>query len=159
MASEASVTVTVRGIGGNTTTRTYGTLRRFGRATILESSPVNVLPLSLVEDLYETRIATGDGIYVKIDGETELLFKRNVDGLYVCNFTNDVINAMYTTVSGNKARFTAREVCKAQQARKVIEQLGYPSDSDMRGIILQGGILNMPITASDVALHSPNLSY
>ena len=67
------------------------------------------------------------------------------------DFTPDVINAMYTTVSGNKARFTIREVKKAEHARKIMEQLGYPSESDMKSIILQGGIVNIPVTTSDVA--------
>jgi len=147
----AKTSTRVLGMGGETTTDLVGHLPGFGKATVIPTAPANVLPLCMAEDLYHVDFVRGSGYIVTIADDVQLFFERTFFGLYVCDFNAPAVRCLLTTVSGNEARFTAREVAQAGLARRVMEQLGYPSSADLKTIIQQGGLINMPITTQDVA--------
>lgn len=140
----------VVGVGGITSCKLIGDLRGFGTALIVPEAPANILPLSLVEDLYQIRYVRGVGYFVKIKEGTEIKFLRNQNGLYSCIFDESIIKCMVTTVSENREIFSARELAKAAQAKKVMEQFGYPSVQTIKEMIKKGVMTNLPITVADI---------
>jgi len=84
------------------------------------------------------------------DGRT-MTFKCN-DGLYICNFT-EVTNksTLLTTVTGNIADYSRREVKAAEEARKLSRILGYASPGELGRMIKNGTLLNNSVTTADVS--------
>jgi hypothetical protein len=60
------------------------------------------------------------------------------------------VSVNVTTVSDNESLFTKRQVEDAKKARKLMQELGYPSSKDLIELVETGGILNCPITAHDI---------
>jgi len=55
-----------------------------------------------------------------------------------------------STVKGNEALYTKREVRDAQRARELMRRLGYASMKDEAAMLKHGTIINCPVTPSDV---------
>ena len=55
-----------------------------------------------------------------------------------------------STVKGNEAQFTKREVRDARQAREMMRRLGFVSMKDQAAMLKYGAIINCPVTPADV---------
>ena len=71
------------------------------------------------------------------------------DGTEVCiPFEVESAEAI-STVKGNEAQFTKREVRDARQAREMMRRLGFVSMKDQAAMLKYGAIINCPVTPAD----------
>ena len=107
------------------------------------------------------------GIRIKIDTIIDncftVTYDTNVfkflpcsDGLYYFDITSFENNSIFTnysfleTVANNKAYFTRTEVKKAEDARALQRDIGWPSTAQFKYYISKQLINNSPITADDI---------
>ena len=166
-------TVHIEGVGGEAmTTDKVGDVSFFGTHLYHPDAIANILPLCLVEDMYDVEYTQGRGFTVYVDGDMGIFFKRIDKGLFVADFSpflsqdednemqyqgvdDEIIATM--TAEGNERLFPPREVKSAQEARAIKRKLGYPADSSMIDAIKYGAINNLPVTEHDI--HRANKIY
>lgn len=56
------------------------------------------------------------------------------------------------TVSERESGYIPRELKRAKLARNLIKHLYYPSDATLPRTLVSGAIINVPVTANDIAL-------
>ena len=91
---------------------------------------------------------------------------QNYDGICARYFSEQAELMMYktliTTVQGNEALYTPREVRAARDIREFMIVKGLTSNAEMIRMINSGGILNCPFTAHDVhqanKIYGPNIA-
>jgi hypothetical protein len=83
-------------------------------------------------------------------GLPDMQFQMHHSGLHYHDPT-DLHNFQFvTTVSGNKAHFTARQIQGAQKARCFYSQLAYPSFKDFCWVIQSNLVKDCPVTVADI---------
>lgn len=167
---EVNHSMTISGMGGSITTNKMGEVWIDGtciaNAYYHPESIANILCLyDLVERFKLSFDPDNHCFSVEVKPGTMLNFKATKDKLYVLNgrdllYKNGMV--MIQTVVENESRFTKREVEKAKLAIDIRRRLGYPSVKDLCNMITTGGILNCPITISDVrraiSIYGPELA-
>ena len=113
----------------------------------------NILSFSILREKYQLRY---DAYYDQFEVlKPPLVFVfENYDGIYARDFSERAKAIMYktmiSTVEGNEALYTPREVKAAKGVREFMIVRGLTSDSEMIRMIKSGGILNCPYTIYDV---------
>ena len=136
-----------------------------------EKSLANVLSFKHVASIPGVRITADTEIekslVVHLPNEKKMIFKECDEGLYyfdTANFINKngVKDYFYskpnfhskvsllTTVSSNKAKYNTKEIKAANDARKLQQCMGWPSDQSFKNYIENNLILNSKVTGNDV---------
>jgi hypothetical protein len=143
----------VSGLSGTATLPYVGKLRDFfmckGSADVLAS----VLCMADVEDLYDITYEQGVSYTVHLNDRDLVFYKR--DKLYVgdmrawesSEFDSTVL---VTTAGDNEAKYTAKEVRRAKVARDMVINAGFSSEKEALGLVNDGNLTGVPITAKDV---------
>jgi hypothetical protein len=131
--------LTVKGVGGVAVTNRIGNIPFFGKAYVIKDDNVNVLSLSLVEDMYPVTYTTKKEFVVHVNKDVDVKFERLTNNLWGCNFVKllsvlknreyDAVANLMETVAEREERYSLVEVKRARQARDIMKQLGYPSKS------------------------------
>lgn len=76
---------------------------------------------------------------------------------YVCNFDKHVrgtrgqnVVSTYTTIAENTAKYPARQVKAAKQARELEMRAGFPSVGKLKELIASGNVINEPTSIQDL---------
>jgi hypothetical protein len=80
---------------------------------------------------------------------------REINNLYLCDTRKDIIDSSYnnslsTSVIQNKSKYSDRDIRGADEARQLIQRLGFPSTSAMVKLLQHGAITNAPCNSADV---------
>jgi Reverse transcriptase (RNA-dependent DNA polymerase) len=167
----SATTVTVHTNGGTQVSSYIGDIPNFGPVWFNPQSLANILSLAAVRKVCRVTMdsAVNPSFHVhKLDGST-MIFNEFTSGLYyhdtAKNPTTNSTATAYTllnTVVGNKTLFTRREIEGADNARKLYQQLGRPSEVFFQKILSQRMILNCPVTADDAKralfIYGPDLA-
>ena len=167
---DTAITVVVTGATGDSVEYTKsGMLEGFGRVLTTTASEwtVNVICFSDVEDRYRVEYAQGKGFVVHMDNNP-LVFQRQ-DGLYIADMSDwynvsesaaaachatrdDTARVNVTTIQQREGMYSTAQVERARQARKFVENAGYPSEAVAVQMVEDGNILNSPLTGRDMRL-------
>ena len=142
--------ISVTGVTGTLTTSMVGDMPIFGEVHYAEWCPANVLSWNIVSKKF--RIVwdqVKQECRVILPNNDNIIFKER-NGLYVGNFKNYLNQAFITTVTDNETVFSKREVEDAKIARDLSAKLGFPSSGILAKFLNRGGIINCPITSTDV---------
>jgi hypothetical protein len=136
-----------------------GDTKRFGKVAFSDKVPCNILSFYAVAKLYKISwLQNLQQFIVHVAPGLEMVFSAT-DNLHLyahhiiqdnadCKF-NHIHNAL-TTVADNQSKFTVREVKLAQQARELQRRMAFPSNKDLHHMISTGGIVNSPVTNTDI---------
>jgi hypothetical protein len=107
-----------------------------------------------VEDLYQITYTQGVSYTVHMDDGEDLIFWKR-DKLYVGDMRAwasdyDESTAMVTTATDNEARYTAKEVKRAKEAREMIQNAGFSSEAEALGLVNDGNLTGVQLTARDI---------
>ena len=83
--------------------------------------------------------------------DREVKFQLSPNGLYylyAADRENSVL--LLNTVSKKRGEFTQREYEGAQEARRAMHLLGFPSEQEFENMVRSNMIVNCPITFNDV---------
>ena len=125
---------------------------------------VNILSLSEISDIYRITMDTSSSpsITVHLDDDKCLVFSKCGSGLYYYDIDsgldttskpkeNATNYSFLTPVASNKEFFTKSEIEKADEARILQAQIGWPSKADFKNIVNKNLLVNYTITADDIA--------
>jgi hypothetical protein len=113
----------------------------------------NIIAFKNLSDLYNITYSRPDrSFYVHRTehGLPDMQFKMHQSGLHYFDPEDMTSFQFVTTVSGNKAHFTDRQIKGAETARQYYRTLGYPSMKDFRWVIQSNLIKDCPITVADI---------
>ena len=83
--------------------------------------------------------------------DREVRFQLSPNGSYYFDAAErENIVLLLNTVSENREGFTWREYDGAQEARRVMHLLGFPSEQDFESMVRSNMIVNCPVTFDDV---------
>jgi hypothetical protein len=145
--------ITVDGISGEGfNTNLSGTFGDFGQVWISDKSIANILSFSTcVKRGGEITYDSSQDTFTAIMGNDELSFKQLKNGLYGCLLSDCCKEQSFiSTVAERAAKFSKRQLAKAEEARTIQERLGNPSVQDFMNTVSKGSINNMPITVEDI---------
>lgn len=145
--------ITVDGISGEGfNTNLSGTFGDFGQVWISDKSIANILSFSTcVKRGGEITYDSSADTFTAIMGNDELSFKQLKNGLYGCLLSDCCKEQSFiSTVEERAAKFSKRQLAKAEEARTIQERLGNPSIQDFMNTVSKGSINNMPITIEDI---------
>jgi hypothetical protein len=143
---------TFTGLGGSLIVTEVGDSPWFGRVYYHQDAPANVLSFSEMAKAFSIEWVQDRNMFVVVGGEEDFKLEFQLrDGLYVCNLREKLTYSFVTTTLENEKKFTKREVFKAREAKELSQLLAYPSPDDLVKLIRNGGIINCPVTAHDVA--------
>ena len=161
--------VRIDGIGGHLVISEVGDLPDFGTVYHHSDALANVLCFADVEDNGKILYSQRDSSFnVTIRGH-RYQFKRVKSGgarkLYACDMRQHACERLgmvnVTTVSGNEALYTKREVGDARRARDLSRRLGYPSFGHM--VKMVKNMENSPVRVADVhraaKIWGPEIAY
>ena len=138
--------ITVKGNGGALTTNKKGYLPNFGDVWYDDRAITNILSLDSVAQKYRVTYDSEGKHCFTVHKPDELVhFNRAPNGLYYHDTLERDITLL-NTVEDNKSKFSARQVQRAEVARKVYRMVGYPSIKDFKGMISHNLIANCPVT-------------
>ena len=135
----------------------------FGTVFYHPDAIANVLCFADVEDAGSITYSQEHSTFDVMIGGTNYTFQRIQSGsarnLYACDMRRHMRAQLgtvnVTTVSGNEAMFTRREVGDAKRARELSRKLGYPSLNHMVKIVKN--MENSPVSVADVHRAAKNL--
>jgi hypothetical protein len=134
--------VRVNGVGGyHMTVTKRGYLPGFFEVYCHEQVKVNILCFADVEDIYQVVYRPNVGFVVHLVGK-EVVFERR-DKLYVAK-ARDIVAQVMVTVEEKKSQFSREQVKKAEVAYALMKSAGYPSPSELMGLVNDGNVINMP---------------
>jgi hypothetical protein len=114
----------------------------------------NIVALKNIIKLYDVTYSKSDQSFFVHRAEfglPDMQFQMHPSRLHYHDPT-DLHNFQFvTTVSGNKAHFTACQIQGAQKARRFYFQLAYPSMKDFRWVVQSNLVKDCPVTDIDVA--------
>jgi hypothetical protein len=87
--------------------------------------------------------------------ENSSMVFREINNLFLCDTRKDIIdssnsNSLSTSVIQNKSKYSDRDIRGADEARQLIQRLGFPSTSAMAKLLQHGAITNAPCNSADV---------
>ena len=157
---ESSDSVNITGISDKVVnTNMIGEVEHYGTVWYSPEVPVNILPVSVIENHFDIEYNKKKNFTVYLKDGTVHVFKKVVvdpltgGGLYVCNMDPRLLRRSHTiclSVADNEAKYSKREVASAKLARDVMRKLGYPSQRDMADMLTAGSLLDCPVTIQDV---------
>ena len=122
------------------------------------STIANIVALHNLSRQYRvTYDSDGDSSFVvhrqESNGQPNMVFKPHPSGLhyYDPRATSQGFSFL-TTVDGNKANLTARQIQAAERARELYSKLAYPSMKDFKWAIQSNAIQDCPVTLTDIVL-------
>ena len=111
----------------------------------------NILSLKMVRDIYPVSYDCERAQFVvqQTDfGKPNMIFWMHPSGLHIHDPTETVFSFV-TTVEGNKAHFTKRQIKGAEKAQTLYAALGFPSEQDFRWMLQSHQIKDCPVTMDD----------
>ena len=149
----------IRGMGPTPLTcNKVGYLEGFFECVAGTDLRANILCMAHVEDIYPVEYVQGQKYIVKMEDRDLVAHRKGC--MYVADMSDWVTGrdendqdenvAMLTTVSGNEAKYTKKEVKAAKEVRELLKNAGYPSYQGAINLITKGLVSNMPYTAQDV---------
>ena len=137
----------INGINGSSIKVNHvGDYSCFGEVLYDPRAAANVLSLSKVAKKYKVEYI--DNIFVVHTEYGKKIF-REKNNLYI--LSNEPENEIYVnTVSQNEQIYSKREINQTKEVKKILENLAYPSEASLKAMIINGSILNCPITVKDV---------
>ena len=156
--------VAVSGVHGDGTITKVGNLPGFGRALVATNSKANGLALCELEKRYQVTYVQQQYIGVKVNENLTLMFIYDpVASCYACEFDEYILNllkehearqsySLISTVSSNEAGYSNREIERAQNARKMMRRMHYPSDGGLIRTVTKGTMLECEVTGQDIML-------
>jgi hypothetical protein len=154
--------VMIVGIGGHIECDTVGDYDWFGEVYYSPNALANILCEYDIKSrfpyghLQDDNDPSNSKYYVDVSESRRIFFKcKNKLHVYDASHPNEYEekmdqNIMIHTVAGNEMQYTKRQVADAQGATTMIKRLAYPSIGELEKMISSGGILNSPVTLSDV---------
>lgn len=144
----------VGGFGGSEGIKYVGDLAGFGEVRGADNPPVTILCQHDVEQQYEVTYEQGVSKTVHMDGY-DLVFHKREDKFYVADMSDWIVHqqqqtAMVTTVAENESKYTLKEVKRARDALEMIKNAGFTSEKVALGLVNDGNLTGVPITAWDV---------
>jgi hypothetical protein len=143
----------VSGLSGTAPLKYVGTLRDFFKCKGSSDLLASVLCMADVEDLYQITYTQGVSYTVHMDDGDLVFWKR--DKLYVGDMREwasdyDESTAMVTAATDNEARYTSKEVKRAREARDMISNVGFSSETEALGLVNDGNPTGVQLTAPDI---------
>lgn len=155
----------VYGIHGPAKVGRRGVLPGIGSAIVSPGGGVNGVSLSQLERRFKVSYAQGVSFTVTLGKGSVLVFKFDANtGCYSCVFTAAIAKMlkeietrfnykiMVNTVKERQARYTKREVSRAEAAREMMRRMYHPSDVGMIRTINSGVMTNCDVTGKDVMI-------
>jgi hypothetical protein len=141
-----------------------GTVKNFGDVWYNPDSLANILSMAAVRKIcritMDSSVEAAMNVH-RVDGSI-MKFREFKSGLYYYdvagpktdqtdpNFSSTPANNLFlSTVAGNKASFTCREVEGADKARALYRKIGPPSEKDFNDILDNNRITNCPLTSDN----------
>ena len=161
--------VRIDGIGGHLVINEVGNLEDFGTVYYHPDALANVLCFADVEDLGSIVYSQEKSSFDVVIANNHYHFRRvqsgNARKLYACDLRRHMRERIgtvnVTTVSGNEAMFTRREVGDARRARDLSRKLGYPSLNHLVKMVKH--MENSPVRVADVyraaKIWGPEIAY
>ena len=116
----------------------------------------NILSLQSLRSQFPITYNSDDSCFVVhrevINGKPNLFFREHASGLHYFNPTAPEQFTFLTTVDGNMAHLTQRQIQGAEQARELYSKLAFPSLQDFKWIIQSNSIKDCPVTLTDIKL-------
>jgi hypothetical protein len=164
-------TLRARTNGGYQDSTMVGDFPNLGPVWFNEESIANILSLADVRKVCRVTMDTSEEPALcihRLDG-TIMKFVEHLSGLYVFDpsaksTTNNTVSAytLLSTVAGNKALFTRRQVEAADAARALYRKLGRPDEIEFQSILRKNLLINCPVTPDDAAratlIYGPDLA-
>jgi hypothetical protein len=151
---ESEVKITISGINTNDASLTsdqVGDFRDLGTVFYHPQAAANILSFS---DMSKNNTATysqlSNSFSLTTPAGSVYKFEQN-NGLYECDVTTNDSHMALVTVADQERMYTSRQVKSAQQARKLIRSLGYPSPRVVVDMINAGTLTNCPVTPQDIS--------
>jgi hypothetical protein len=142
----------VSGLSGTTTLPYVGYLDGYFDCKGSHDVMASVLCMADVEELYDITYIQGESYTVHMHGGRDLVFHRR-DKLYIADMSEwdqGETHVYVTTVSDNEAKYPAKEVKRAREAYELACNAGYVSERQALGLVNDGNITGVGITANDV---------
>lgn len=159
----------INGVTGKGKGTSMGWFPGFGPMAVTQNSKVNAICTSDIEERYRVSYHPLKVYRVHISEDFTIDFDYDKSSKsYTCIFTRNIqdklrnieadarltreheLHANTTTVAENEAKFTAKEVKLAKDARYPMRKLYHPSDNALTRTLTQGVFLNSGVTGSDV---------
>ena len=137
---------------GSVVVNMMGTLKGYGNVWYHLHAIENILSLSNVQKNFKVTYDSRQGNYFTIhksDG-TSRIFRPTDKGLYASKKDRDIGVSLISTVEGNKQNYTRREIKRAQDARRLMEIIGRPSERELCRILEARQLKNCETTEQDV---------
>ncbi|MCG3769880.1 MAG: hypothetical protein JW384_01011 [Nitrosomonadaceae bacterium] len=150
---EGDTTRSLTGIGGSVSTSTVGTFSIFGEVSLCEGALANILCFADVAREFRITWKQREDCFVVHTPKGDLVF-ANVGKIYKANLlhlahSSPPLLCNLNTVEENKAKYTKREVIRAEVARTVARRLGLPGENNIIRAVQHGTLLNVPSTSAD----------
>ena len=141
----------IHGLGGSAVLPYVGTLRGFFKCKSGDNLMASVLCFADVERLYPISYEQGVSFTVHMKNRDLVFWLR--DKFYVADmreWSKGGARALVTTVTANESRYSRAEVQRARTARELVTKSGFSSERDVLGLVNDGNVLGVPVTANDV---------
>lgn len=158
---ETSDNKCVTGIAGKMRVKYTGVLPIFGETLFDKDLPMNLISSDRVEQRFRVDRIQGVSYTVHVSPDMKVVFRRRPDGLYVCEDLLDIFQKILgqqqgmamVSVSSNKLKYTAQEIKRADEAERLMVNLGICSYADAIRLLHAGSIMSCPVTSQDVVRH------
>ena len=141
--------------GGFQDSKLVGDFPNLGEVWFNPDSIANILSLSHVRKVCRVTMDMDTDLSMtihRLDG-THMKFREHACGLYVFSPSASADAAsdytMLSTVADQKKLFTARDVSKADDARRLYRLLGRPSEAEFLKLLATHSLLNCTVTVAD----------
>ena len=149
---KVDATLNLTSNGGRLSTNMQGEYPGFGMVWYNPAGITNIVSQARVEEKgYRVEYDSDKGQYTVSGKKGKIFFTKSPEGLYVMplNVSNQGVT-LVETVEGNKQGFSARQIERADIAKRLYEMIGFPSMNDYKKIVQMNGIRNCPITIDDI---------
>ena len=116
--------------------------------------PSPIFSLKMVREWYPVSYDCERGQFVvhQVEsGKPNLIFCMHPSRLHIYNPDGEVFSVV-TTVEGNKAHFTKRQIAGAEKAWTLHASLGFPSQHDFKWILQSNQIVDCPVMVQDAKI-------
>ncbi len=148
----------IHSMGGVSVTQEAGDFGQIQEVWLQRNGIANILSFAKVSDVYDVHYDPKKDAFVvgdKATHRTIFEFVRSARGLYYCDIgqrDNQDGFSLLSTVEENRAKFSARDNRRADEARKLQRPVERPSVRDFIKMVEEGPLRDSPVTRRDVMI-------
>jgi hypothetical protein len=153
--SDSKKIILIHHNAGNRRVYQVGTLNNYWEVWNNEFAIANILSLSKVNKRYPVKYdSTSGNKFIFVQPTKDVIFEQSPLGLYFHDMKNRAIvmttnGCVIETVKENREGYTQREYERAEQARRALGMVGYPSPKDFQNMVCSNMVNHYHVTPSD----------